>query len=85
MIKHKDIEYTNNDLIELLKLKNISISNMVRVGYYFYPNINIPNDYEFTIIITYIKSGSICDTINIYRDDLLSYNRNKLLNKLTNV
>lgn len=83
--EHKGVVYTNNDLIELLKLKNISMMNMVYISYHNYKQVlGFPDDYEFTISSVYKKNDYLTDNIHIYEDDLIIYNRNKRLKELIN-
>lgn len=84
MIKHKDIEYSNNDLIELLKLKNSNISNIQSASYHIFNEIIVMDGYEFTISVVHGEKdyNFRIDFIIILEEDLLVYNRNRRIHKM---
>lgn len=98
MIKHtrnefrecstKGIEYTENDLIQLLKLKNIDMSNMLRIDCNIHSFLNRLDDYAFTISIIYKRencNNSTIHFVDICEGDLIRYNRNNSLHKINNI
>lgn len=79
---HNGITYTDDDFIQLLKLKNINLSNILCIGSFSIISV----DYVFTISILYKIEDSFSNVfINICECDLIRYNRNNKIQELLGV